>query len=304
LITIPSHFGGSFSDGGVLNNITLRFGEVQAVYFPEDPQNLSKRVVEYSVLVQHRSGSTVVSRMYHNCFAADLFGGISDTLTYTYRADPSASTMTAKKRGPVGNGSRVLVLCINGEEHSAVILAGIQHPSTPKAVKPDSGKPEDFHNLHFRFQGIDVAIDHEGQLTLEYQGAMKADGTMADGVDAKSVGTTIKITKDGNFKVADKDDKSLFLLDHVNGKVQFTAENEFDITSKNIKFGSTSADEPQVLGNALQAWIGTLIDQICQIIVITSTGNSSPPTNTPQLQALKATFADTLSEFIFAQRTP
>lgn len=294
---LPAHLSGlEHYDGGAFGNVRLRVGEVQAIYWPTDDKNISKTFVEYDVFVQHRSSGTAASKMYNHCIALDRFGGLADTGTSTYRPDPAAARKNTKREPVPGQGSKVLLLCINGENHNAVIIGGIRDMNADKDVK------EAGHHLHWRFNGIDLSISKDGELVLEYQGAQKADGSLEDSVDQAATGTTITISKNGNVEIADAvqdgDDvvaKNIILLDHENNKVQVTADSEVDVIAPTVKLGGTDADEPLVMGNEWADLMGKLFDLITQITVITAVGTSTPPVNTPAFQVLKATIQQRLS---------
>lgn len=292
----PIHFGGTFDDGGMMNNLRFRPGEVQAVYTKDDPQNVSRKFVEYKVLVQHRSNGVVINRMYDHVFAVDTFGGIADYANWTFRADPSGNRLDGKKEPGAGVGSKVLILCVNGESHNACIVGGIRDSN---GLVDD---PEEGHRLRFRFNGIAISINKDGEMTLEYQGAMLADGTVGPDVDTNAVGTTVKITKDGNFTVADKDSKNKIVLDHAQGKVFIESENEIVETAPKIRHGSVDSDEPHVLGNKTNDWVKQLINAIKAISVPTGTGPSGPPINSPLFEQLGQQFQDNLSERAFTEK--
>jgi len=187
---IPTHLGGYVSDGGNLSNDLLRIGTVQAIHWPEDAKNVSKKFVEFSVYVQERSNGTAGSRMYDHCIAIDSFGSVADTFHATYRADPSAG----RKDAELGLGAKVLILCINAEQTNPVILGAIRDSASTKDTK-DLG-----HHLRFKYNGVDIDIDKTGQLKLAVHGA-----TDLKGVPVKAdVGTTITVALDGSVTIKAK----------------------------------------------------------------------------------------------------
>lgn len=297
---IPSFMSmGAVYDGMAFGNMKLRIGEVTAIYYKNDSRNISKKFLEYDVLVQHRSNSTGVTKKYTHVMAMDSFGGQADTAKFTYRPDNAATTPgLARKTGP-GNGSKVLVLCINGENNNAVIIGGIS----------DSAGPEDEdegHHLHWRFNGIDVAVNNDGELIVEYQGAQKNDGTPEDSVDSKATGTTITISKNGNVEIADavKDGdetvaKNIILLDHEHNKIDITGDSQINVTSPRVNLGGSDASSPVPLGDKLTDLLGQLIDAIDKITVLTSVGVSSTPVNQAEFVQIKAKLQSTLSTVVF-----
>jgi hypothetical protein len=301
---IPTHLDASrvLYDGDSFFNVRLRPGEVQAMYWPDDPRSISKKVVEYDVLVGHRSNGTAVTKIYTHVTALDLFGGIADTGTQTYRPDPSGKRKDSKRDSVPGNGSKVLLLCVNGENGNAVILGGLHD------MNGEPHSREDGHHLHWRFNGIDVKINKDGEFVLEYQGAQKNDGSLEDSVDEKATGTTITLSKNGNVEIADavKDGdevvaKTIILLDHENGKVVLTGQNEIDLVAPKIRHGSTGADEPHVLGNKWKAMMEATFDAIAALTVPTAVGPSGPPINSPQFAQIRARLSEQLSKIAFVE---
>jgi hypothetical protein len=291
---IPHFYGlgnAPLDDGDGLNNLRLRVGEVQAIYPTDHPMNVSKKFTEYQVFVTHRANGTAVTKMYERCAVADAFGGAADTSTQTYRADTSASR---KRTGP-GLGSKVVILCINGESVNPLIVGGIRDP------QGDPDDPEAGHHLRRKFNGVDLAINDDGELELTYTGADNADGTLRDDVDEDAVGTTVRISKNGNFEVADADGKNSVLVDHENNRVVVTSDGEVNVTAPKVTLGGADAEEPVVLGNQWQTLMGQMIDLIGQITVATAVGPSSPPLNLPAFQILKAQLAQALSPVSFTK---
>lgn len=231
-VVLPSHFMGRMSDwtdNGSMSNIMLRMGEVQRIYFPTDPGNVSKKFVEYDVWVQHRANKTAVTKLYTHVIAIDALASFTDFSFSTYRADPSGSQATRNHKLTPGYGAKVILLCINGETNNAVILGGIRdfHSEADDAM--------DGHHHHSRFNGIDVVINKDGELVVTYQGAQKMDGTPEDGVDQDAVGTTITISKNGNITLADVENKNQIVIDHEADLIRIESDNEVDITAPTVK---------------------------------------------------------------------
>jgi phage baseplate assembly protein gpV len=291
---VPHFYGPRIvtDDGDGLNNLRLRVGEIQAVYGPKHPLNISKRRNEYQVWVSHRANGTAVTKIYEHCYLADGFGSFADYIRFTLRADPSAKR---SNQGP-GVGAKVLLLCINGESQNPVIISGI--PDSAREEDPDPRPEQDGHHFEAVFNGLSFDINKDGELTVTYGGATNADGTLAEGVDEKAPGTTITVSKDGNFKVADKDSKNVVLVDHVNNKVQVTT-TEYDVVADTIRHGSTDASEPHMLGNSWKSWMNRVLEAIQKITVITAVGDSSPPINVAEFVELGQEIDTLLSQTSF-----
>lgn len=292
----PSFYGARTvdDDGDGLSNTRLRVGEVQAVFGPKHPLNISKKRNEYQVFVTHRANRTIVSKLYEHCFLSDAFGSFADFIRFTLRADPSA------RRNPVkpGVGAKVLILCINGESQNPVILSGI--PDSGREADPDPDPDEDGHHLEAVFNGVEFDINKDGELLITYGGATNANGTLADGVDQGSVGTFVTLKKDGSVLMSDATGDNSVLMDRPNSKVVVTT-GEYDVVADKIRHGSTGASEPHVMGNKWKNWMNRVIQAIQQISVFTAVGESSPPINLPVFQELAEEFPTLLSEKAFVE---
>ncbi len=238
---IPSFLGSScttYNDVGSMGfgNTTLRAGEVQKIIYPDDDENISKVFLEYRVSVGERDGSTPgASRIYGNCYVANLFGGVADTFTYTLR--PS-SQKNVDAYG-IGLGSKVLILCINGEYGQAVILGGVRMGSGSDGLTvniPD--KKENGHNLQFEFNGLSASINKDGELTITFSGATDAAGTYAEGVDKNNDGSTVQFTKDGSVSMGH--DSESVVANWGNHRVELAASSNITLKSKGVLTGDAT----------------------------------------------------------------
>jgi len=200
-----------------LTDLTLRFGEVKALVYPDDQLSYGKKALEYVVDVQYRDGSgNTVTSVYRGVTTSTLFGGTADCFRATLRPDSS------KDREAVGVGSKVVLLCISGDQQRALILGGVQD------LKDDGqAKQADGHNLFFEFNGVRFTVDKDGQPTLLFRGATAVDGTLNQGVDSQASGTKIAITRDGNLTVATAGDQQLLRLNHRDRKIEIVADNQW-----------------------------------------------------------------------------
>lgn len=195
---------------GQFGNVALRVGEVKEIIYPDDPRNLSQKAVEYRVAVQHKDNGVGTTVDYLNCIVANLFGGLGDKLRYTSRA--STEKNTDADTG-LGDGSLVLLLCVNGETNRALIVGGFSNQNDAPEKRADG------HNLHFNFNGMDATINKAGEFTLKYTGATDNLGKPAQGVDTSSANGSISMTKDGAITLADGSGKQFIKIDHTNKKV-------------------------------------------------------------------------------------
>ncbi len=282
---IPSHLSGfSYNDGGAFSQNSLLIGEVQAIYSADDPKNTSKRTTEYDVLVGQRINGNIVTRIFTNVTAIDNFGSVADTFTKTFRADTSAKRTASNKKTIQGLGSKVLLLSINGERGQSVIIGGVRDSKLP----PETNLG---HNLNFTFNGVQAAINDAGELTLQVHGK-----TDIEGKTAEEVGTSVKISKDGNVAVTTKD--CSFVVDQTAGKVTVTAKNDVIVASPKVHLGSAGASEKGVLGNSWKAMMTRLLQAMMKLTVYSPVGVTSPPINAPEFAAILAQLETQLSQVV------
>jgi len=223
---IPSYLStettGISTPRSAFSNYSLKQGEVVDIIYPSDKKkSVSKQFVEYAVAVQERDGTgPVVGVLYPACTVINLFGGQADSLRYTYR---KASKKPELKKG-FSNGSKVLLLCVNGEARRAYIVGGL--PIVPEAPEKES----DGHNYFFEFNGAQATINKDGELQIRYRGATKVDGTLSDEANAEAEGSTIIFNKDGGIKLYTKDEAQYVFLDHANKKLEVLADEEWKVT--------------------------------------------------------------------------
>lgn len=141
-------------------NTLVRLGEVREVIPPEDPRNLTSKITEYRVAVQHLDEyGSAVTRDYPHCTVMTLFGGLADVSSWTPRADPSYDRATG-----LGAGSKVLVVCVSGDTSAAVIVGGVRDDRDPGdlTLRDNLGK------IHYyaRFNGVSVAISEDGSFQV------------------------------------------------------------------------------------------------------------------------------------------
>lgn len=240
---LPSYFGsdpmGQRQGLSAFNNMSLRQGEVSKVIYPDDPKSISGTVVEYSVVVQVRDGNgPAASVTYPNCTVANLFGGVSDVLRYTLRA----RTSSPEKGETISDGSKVLVLCVNGELRRAIIVGGINDSQDLAAQDLSTEKKADGHNLRFEFNGAQVAINDAGEVQVRYRGKTKVDGSLDDSADSNAEGSTVIFDKTGGIKLYTKDQAQYVYLNNKDKKIEILADSDWNVKSNQTLTFNTGGD--------------------------------------------------------------
>lgn len=249
---IPSYLGtsdrGDVSvDPGNQSNIALRYGEVRKVIYPDDAKSVSKRFIEYNVEIQHKDqGGHGTGVTYANCVQMSLFGTTADLFRYTLREDREQQGQSG-----LGVGSKVVVMCLNGNVSKALIVGALRDTGTDKdgTLQEGRDKKEDGHNLFFEFNGAQVGVNKDGELQVRYRGATKVDGTLQDDADPEAEGSTIVFTKEGGIKAYTRGEKQFIHLDHKNKKLDILADEEWHV-KVNKKLFFEAGDTVNIKGDS------------------------------------------------------
>ena len=257
---IPSFYsqasasGLPFYSGGAWRNDQLRQGEVKKVIPPSSEESRSKLFYEYDVLVAHRANDGVVNKLYHNCFLSNSFAGLADKCYYTLRAS-DIQDGTAKG----GHGSRVLLLCLDGNENQAFILGGIKSPQDPDK---DKG-----HHLVFEFNGVLFEVNDDGSWTLTNKGKTNLLGGPDKDRNEDGAGTQVKVESNGNFQVSTPNSQTIKVDCAANtitidssSKVTINT-NKADIHAAQINLGAAPTFS-NVLGEPLVAVLSLMCSTI------------------------------------------
>jgi len=147
---------------------------------------------------------------------------VADVLKYTLRPNPANSTPTP---GKLGTGSKVTILCVNGDRQQAVIIGGIldgQNDPTPDNAAAG-------HHLEFEFNGLSADIADDGSLVVTFNGKTDADGSLDDSADEDAQGSTIAMTADGNITVSSPDMMNQVVWDFANNQLTVTGDQNLNL---------------------------------------------------------------------------
>lgn len=285
------------ADGMAFSTYAVMVGEVRRVIYPEDRDSLSKTLIEYDVLAQVRENGTAGTVLFQNCPLVNPLGGLADKAVWTLRVDPKTAAATSNQRGPVdGVGSKVWLVCLNGERAAAFVCGGLRDTKDT-----DLGRRTKGHHLEVVFNGVAFTVGDDGAVRLTMGGKTAADGQPAATADTAGAGTYVEIAANGNWKVATKDDAQSVVLDHKAGTLRLDSKKRLTMTADRIDLGD-GADQHAVLGDELVDVLGQILDAVGTITHQNAAGTTTPPLNAPVFRALKARLKKTLSEFVFVKR--
>lgn len=280
----PKHMQKRFSSASgpdPMRGLVLRVGYVTAVYKPTDPENLSQKFFEYDVSVEDGTPFTGLGRFpILRCKVGSMFGGVADYTKWTVRINPDPQVN--------GNGTQVVVQCINGNLYGGLIVGGHQHTAS------DPDDPSLGHHYSFRFNGISQTVNDDGEFTVSYTGASDLDGNTLESVDPGSVGSYMSLTKDGSIiSEAKKQWKTTGhtasltanggdITLHASGKVKTTSAGvELGKATDAMLLGSTYRQAQAELNTSLQTALAGLSSSLSEIaIALLGLGIPLPGTST------------------------
>lgn len=246
LSVIPSYLGqrgmGVRQSSMTFGAFALMQGEVKEIIYPNSKKSLSQKYIEYRVDVQMRDGAGPAAiTSFPHCLIMNHFGGVADKFHYTLRPDAKE----ANGQEVLATGSKVLLLCLNGETARAYIFGGIREDE-------EGDTQVDGHHLLWEFNGTRFLVNKDGELKLEVKGPTNVAGELADDADEAAFPTTIEISKNGNLKIYTKDENQSVLIDHENKKIEVKADSALnvEVTGGNMDIQS----EGVLVGGATDNW--------------------------------------------------
>lgn len=244
--------GEQYSSWDLQNDYQLLAGEVKSVVYPDDVKSRTKKFLEYVVYVQYRGNGVTQGKYYQGCVVMNALGSKADRSTYTLRANGKVGE--DKDNNNLGLGSKVLILLVNGDVGTPVIIGGLPDP-TDESQK-DFEKDKSLFS--WVFNGISVSVNDDGEATVTYTGKSKNDGTTD--VEDTVAGSYVKMDKDGNVLVSDKDGKNSLKINHKDGNVEIQRDKKLKIGDADEAFvlGTTYRKQQKQLHTKMQSMLSTL----------------------------------------------
>lgn len=241
----PGRTAIDFLDSNSFSNNSLRLGEVIEILYPDDIRSRSKVLIEYRVMVQESDGYAGAARVYENCLLMNTFGGIADYSNWTLRVDKEEN----RDKYGLAKGSKVLILCVNGETNTSFIVAGVRDETDTR--DKDTVKDLGHHGV-WEFNGVNVTVNKDGEFQILYKGKTDIDGKVNSDVESAKANSLASFTKDGNVNVTTpqkmiiKPDKGL----------------EIGAATDKMLLASTYRDQEHQLNNTIQQQMSTLQQQL------------------------------------------
>ena len=269
------HHGGTLSN----SNVKLRYGEVKREILPTEKESYSKKYREYEVLVQHYEGGSATHRMYHNCMVLNSFCGLADHSDMALRKSDKLDYQ-------LGNGSRVFILCVEGNDARAIIIGG---PQQRKDLSEGIHKEVEFNGVNFQ-------VYDDGSWSLTNKGKTDNLGNLDAKADKDGAGTQVKVEANGNFIVSTPNNKCQISIDHKSGAINITSSDTINIKTSqaNIDADSVKVSANQVSLDGSSVSVGSnafhpavLGDQLA-LVLAQAFGIIAPTLPTPPQQAALA----------------
>lgn len=228
-------------------------GEIVKIHAPTDESNVSKKFYEYDVLTSNTEGASINTTLrFRNCIMACSFGTPADFFRWQPRFEKQSTD------GAISLNSRVLVQCLSKDSEKGVIIGAYKHPLLYTEKKTESAQTGPY--LEFEYNGINIEIDGDGQLSLTRRGPTDNDGTSKEG--SSTAGFKITVTKDGSAKFQSGDGDQVVELSHGDKKVNINATNGVIL----------GGGEHLVLGDTYRLAEDTLLQQIMIMLTTIAAG--------------------------------
>ncbi len=291
-----------FYDGDLFSNIKLRQGQVVRKIDPTSPDSVSKKFFEYDVVVSQYESGTLGHRKYHNCLLINPLAGAGDKLKFTLRE--SQVPIGGDEKGSVDpypattNGSRVLILCVEGSNNQAIVLGGLRDE------RNGGDDPQKGHHLEFEFNGVNFQINDDGSWTFSNTG--KTDNLGKPHKDRnEGAGTLVKVEANGNFIIATPESNQTVVIDNANKTISIKGDKDVTIEAKTIHCGA-GASQPGVLGLELVSILQEVLTAISTMTMSSIAGNplplTSPPVNAAQFAAISSKLNTILSNQTYLKK--
>jgi hypothetical protein len=269
-----------FYDGDLYGNIKLHQGEVREIITPTDKKSISRKFNEYTVLVSQHERGTFAHKLYHNCLLLNPLGSGPDHSEWALRASTKPIEQVEDS-----DGSRVLILCIEGSNNQPVILGGLRDERC--------GSDPTGQALNWEYNGVNFKVLDDGSWSIVNKGKTNNLGKVHKDANQDGIGTTIKTDATGKVSVITPKGQSI-ILDNENDTITIKGNSEVIVEADKISLGE-GASQPGVLGQELFQILTDLMSAIAQITVVNAGGPTSTPVNAAVFISLQSKLRNILS---------
>ncbi|HLD91762.1 MAG TPA: hypothetical protein VI911_12245, partial [Patescibacteria group bacterium] len=207
------------------NNFSLKTGIILKSYDIDDVNNISKNFVEYDVIAIESQGNLATGPViFKKCPSLEGFGGVANFYEAKLKA---SSNDKVKYDGEIAksDGSVVLLLCINGNEDSAMIIGSSKHPARKTTLTKEAGQ-----HLEGEYNGVNWQVNKDGELTITFKSPSSIDNQKVKYKDEKAKGTYLKIDKTGSIDINDGATENI-KIDKTNKTIGIKADKDVSVST-------------------------------------------------------------------------
>jgi hypothetical protein len=275
-----------FYAGGVFGNTKLHLGEVREIVEPTDKRSVSKLFNEYTVLVSQLENGLFAHKLYRNCLLINPLASGGDHSEWRLRA----STKPIKDVEQT-DGSRVLILCVEGSNNQPIIIGGLRDE---RCGKDDPGV---YYN--WQFNGVNFKVQDDGSWELLNKGKTNNLGNKDSKANDDGIGTSIKTDANGDITLKTAKGTEI-KLNNNDETIDIKASSDVTINSNKIHLGE-NATQPNVLGLELIQILTEMITNIMSLSVVVAGTTSTPPINAPAFASVMAKLNKILSQVSYTK---
>lgn len=275
-----------FYAGGAFGNIKLHLGEVREIIEPTSKDSVSKLFNEYSVLVSQLENGLFATKLYRNCLLINPLASGGDHAEWRLRASTKPISDVDHS-----DGSRVLILCVEGSNNQPIIIGGLRDERC--------GKDESGVYYNWQYNGVNFKVKDDGSWELLNKGKTDNLGNKDSRANEDGIGTSIKTDANGDITL--KTAKGTEIKLNNDDTIDINASSNVTINSNRICLGE-NATQPNVLGLELVQILTELITNLVSLTVMIAPGSpSSPPVNAPAFAMLLSKLQGILSQVSYTK---
>lgn len=175
-------------------------GQIDKIHFTDDSTNVSKKFIEYDVIVKDSQGGQSTYRnvrcLYRVFGTSDFQEVVLESNDFAFQDKLDSKTFFKHK-----NGCLVILAFLHGNIDKPFIVGAFHHPRMPAGATREEGI-----RLKGEFRGLQYEINKLGEFSLVYKGNRHSNAKFAR---PETAPTSISISKAGALTIEDKENQIL-----------------------------------------------------------------------------------------------
>lgn len=162
-------------------------GQILRVIYPDEPENMNKKRIEYVVNVRGQD--------YPNVISIKSLGGIyQQSETIHKGVEKSTTGQINSGQFPENmDGEMCYVMFIEGHGNIPLIIGFAEHPRADKAFKKEDGRFD-----REEFNGVEFLVDKDSNYIITQAGRKDAEGKV---LNEKGAGSFVKMSGNGDMEI-------------------------------------------------------------------------------------------------------